>query len=320
MPVLIALFLLLCALVIFLYQLGIYRKRKALQEFIPVAAGFAAVYAGNKIQAGGGGTTAPVSRETIGFAILNTLFVDAGVQLKGDLYRLDERRLALFYAIALDLNGASGKAAKARRRLKAHDRRIFDQFLDTVRREVQNTERRSNADAMEVASEPRSYIDLAAELEEQNIALLEWLKVHGPDPDLWHMLVCNTDPDGRDEVYRWIAEQAECDAGTAAQIFQFSNGQEAYDYPVEMLVDAASMRHYPYLQTAKIVADRWHAGGYKKHCFAPLDVSLCPEAIFANPPASGHPAPFRVHSDMFNVDKRQRPVTNYWFSDFQATP
>ena len=159
-------------------------------------------------------------------------------------------------------------------------------------------------------------IDVSQQLENRN-DLLNWLVQHGPDPDFWHVILCNTDPDGREDVYHWIVSQPECDAGTAAQIFHHSNAYEALEYRASEL--PLYQKKY---ETAKIAADRWERGDFLTHKFFPNDIyssttredfkRIENEAI----KKFGVPA-FKISDGLFDDNPREEPKTNLFISDFE---
>lgn len=146
--------------------------------------------------------------------------------------------------------------------------------------------------------------------------LLSWLIQHGPDPDFWHVIVCNTNPDGREKIYAWIAAQAECDAGTAAQIFHNSNAYEALEYPMSEFP-----LNNPAYNTAKLAADRWAENNFRTHRFSPNDIySSTTYEDFKRIECSatkkfGAPA-FRLSDGLFDDKSREEPATSLYFSDF----
>lgn len=149
--------------------------------------------------------------------------------------------------------------------------------------------------------------------------LLEFLRQRGADPDLWHSIVIQTDPDGREDLYAWIASQPDCDKGTAIQIFHYSAGYEALGYPDETSF-AASHRSTMY-KTAKRVADRVAQDAFKTWRFAAIDVEafgsleshIERERLAAQ--TFGRPY-FSVSRDLFDTTPRQEPETKFKYSDF----
>ncbi len=148
--------------------------------------------------------------------------------------------------------------------------------------------------------------------------LVDWLENHGVNPDFWHVLATNSDPDGMSEVYRWILSQPECDAGTAAQIFHYSAAYEALEMKPENY--ASHYRHTMY-SNAKLAADRWAANDFKTHRFSPSDIesSTTKEEFYRlerEAKLKFGKVPFVVSKGLFDISRREEPQTNYYYSDF----
>jgi len=148
--------------------------------------------------------------------------------------------------------------------------------------------------------------------------LVDWLKNHGVDPDFWHVLVTNSDPDGMSAVYQWIVNQPECDAGTAAQIFHFSAAYEALEMKPENY--SSHNRHKMY-SNAKKAADRWAQNEFKTHRFTPNDIESSTtkeefHRLEREAKMKFGKAPFTISNGLFDISKREEPQTDYYYSDF----
>lgn len=148
--------------------------------------------------------------------------------------------------------------------------------------------------------------------------LVEWLEAHGSNPDLWHIIATNSDPDGMQNAYNWILKQPDCDAGTAAQIFHYSAPYEALEMEAENYSTHYRSTMY---KNAKIAADRWTSNDFKTHRFSPNDVesSTTKEEFYRLEREAKEKfgeAPFSISMGLFDTSLREEPKTNYYYSDF----
>lgn len=198
-------------------------------------------------------------------------------------------------------------------------RLYFEKLRETRRRYFRDSLDQSaisNATKDEQEKLMSNRIDLSQKLRDKT-DLMNWLIQHGPDPDFWHVFVCNTDPNQREDAYHWIVSQPQCDAGTAAQIFHHSNAYEALAYQAFEFPSHLSRLY----STAKMAADRWTVGNFQTHRFAPNDIySSTTYEDFKNIEAQaiekfGTPA-FRLSEGLFDDKAREMPKTNLYFTDF----
>ena len=90
------------------------------------------------------------------------------------------------------------------------------------------------ADSLAELTAPKTadWIDLRREI--GGLSILEWVRQHGTDPELWHMLAHQYSDDLLPS-YEWIVNHPDCDAGTAAMLFHVLNAYEYYEKSPEML-------------------------------------------------------------------------------------
>ena len=150
--------------------------------------------------------------------------------------------------------------------------------------------------------------------------MIKWLIEHGSDPALWHDIVIRTDPDGRVNLYNWIASQPDCDLGTAIQIFHHCAGCEALEYPTNTLAFKEHPRRTLY-ETAKLVADRLKASDFKSWDYAANDVTCFGSRAHHYETESETmkkfgQVPFSLSPELFDVSPRKTPNSSYYYSDF----
>ena len=152
-------------------------------------------------------------------------------------------------------------------------------------------------------------------------ALISWLEGHGSDPALWHDIVIGTDPDGRANLYDWIARQPDCDKGTAIQIFHHCAGYEVLNFAdLDDLEARGSYRAHQY-RVAAYVANRIADGGYTIWRFAANDVHLFSDLKghleLAEKTRAEHGRVIAaVTPDLFDASERETPETDYIYTDF----
>lgn len=90
-----------------------------------------------------------------------------------------------------------------------------------------------------------------------DLTIVDWLKTHGPDPELWHFLAVFTVPDKRNsELYAWLVEQDQLDAASAAFLFHSLEGWGMLGYVKGEAPYADASDHDNFL-TVKRIADRF---------------------------------------------------------------
>lgn len=146
--------------------------------------------------------------------------------------------------------------------------------------------------------------------------LLDWLKSQPADPDLWHDLATNSDPDGMDEIFEWIVNQPQCDASTAAFIFHVMNAFELLAYPDESKAGMYDDR----FRAAVVITRRWREGSFPTARFSfqsegyeePLEYyrEQADEAA-----AKFGAAAFDVQEGLFELRKGERTRSKYFFND-----
>ncbi|MBK9082905.1 MAG: DUF4274 domain-containing protein [Rhizobiales bacterium] len=144
--------------------------------------------------------------------------------------------------------------------------------------------------------------------------LLGWLERQPPQPDLWHEIAVNSDPDGMDEIFLWIVRQPDCDAATAAHIFHANNSFEA--------LDAGGRIGPARVEIATIVARRWAANDFARYELGfeergyeePLASYRAREAEAA---ARGEAPAFAAPEGLFAFRPGRAPDTPYFYSDFE---
>jgi len=239
--------------------------------------------------------------------------------MRNELKGVPLKKLGYLRALQMVCLGEDGDDVQDAFKLYPKHRAVFEAIRENRRQFLQNLNlNKARIDEQQYKQDQavEQRIDLSQTLRDKT-DLLNWLVKHGPDPDFWHVFVCNTDPNQRAEVYHWIITQPQCDAGTAAQIFHHSNAYEALEH--------RSSEFPPHLMrlysTAKIAADRWAAGNFQTHRFAPNDIysstsyeefkRIENEAI-----QKFGAAAFKLSDGLFDDKPREKPKTNLFFTDF----
>ncbi len=161
-----------------------------------------------------------------------------------------DSEIAPLAAIFLELHGNRDESAKAFKLIAPEKAMYVKSWLD-------------NAARLNEASKPdTSKIDLRSEI--GNLTFLEWMKRHGADPNLWHMLARHYSDDLL-PTYEWIVNHQDCDAGTAATLFHVLNAFEYYEMPPARLDELrVSSVQFRIVETA---VQRWMGNRFKTNRF-----------------------------------------------------
>lgn len=173
------------------------------------------------------------------------------------------------------------------------------------------------------APHPPRRIDLESLLgpkdpDTRHARLLDWLRRQPPDPELWHEIVVNSDPDGMDEIFLWIVSQPACDAATAAHIFHACNAFEVLAHQKD--IDTPAWRDLAAI--ARTIVRRWtnsdfptcelsfEEQGYEESLATYRDLEAKAAAEL------GAPA-FVAPEGLFVFRAGRAPRTEYFYSDFE---
>jgi len=93
--------------------------------------------------------------------------------------------------------------------------------------------------------------------------LLDWIK--GKSPDDWHVITSNWNYDSNSAVLKWIVSHANCDMGTAIQLFMI--GMDSWD---GLKRDDIEPFYYDAFDTAEIARERLMNEDFINREFVPL--------------------------------------------------
>jgi hypothetical protein len=147
--------------------------------------------------------------------------------------------------------------------------------------------------------------------------LLNWLSWQPAEPDLWHALVRNNDPDGFGDVYLWIVSQNNCDAATAAAIFQLLN-------PADLLRESVHAKRGlaigDGIEVAKTIVRRWREHSFPTSRFSFDETYYFESSLAAFRADEGLVSqnmgalPFSPPSDLFDFQVGAEPNTKWFYS------
>ncbi|MBL8590439.1 MAG: DUF4274 domain-containing protein [Methylobacteriaceae bacterium] len=148
--------------------------------------------------------------------------------------------------------------------------------------------------------------------------LLDWLRAQPPEPDLWHVVATQSDPDGMDAIFLWIVQQLDCDAATAAHIFHAVNAFEVLDHQHE--IDAPAWRERAAI--ARTVAGRWARNDFVRYELAfeerGYEETLASyRALEGKAAARFGASSFVAPEGLFAFKAGREPQTRYFYSDFE---
>ncbi|HTV70658.1 MAG TPA: DUF4274 domain-containing protein [Rhizobiaceae bacterium] len=199
-------------------------------------------------------------------------------------------------------NSIKSKVTDARASEKAAEQAAANSAMDIARSQI---------DLVELIGGPRNRAF--------RVKLLDWLKAQPADPDLWHDLATNSDPDGMDDIFEWIVGQPACDASTAAFIFHAMNAFELLAFADESAAGMYASR----FRACATITRRWREGsfptarfsfqseGYEESLDTYREQADEAEAKFGA-------APFDIPTGLFEFRTGERTRSRYFFSDHMS--
>ena len=100
----------------------------------------------------------------------------------------------------------------------------------------------------------------------QTDVLLKWLPTAGPED--WHRCAVTFNWDYLAEPLQWIAEQPDCDRGTA--IFLFHRNRPGHYAQISTTEEEFWRKFVGNQELVTSIAERWRAGGYPNYRFDPV--------------------------------------------------
>lgn len=158
-----------------------------------------------------------------------------------------------------------------------------------------------------------------------NQTIVDWLKTHGPDPELWHSISVFTVPDLRNiELYAWLVDQPEFDAASAAFLFHSLEGWGMLGYvegeaPYNEAWDPARFL------TVKKIAERFARNEFSGPNYTlmrreddgtPNDY----EQMVRQSEQRFGKVLFKVPNQIFEYETRNRTNSKFHYSDYHYNP
>lgn len=137
--------------------------------------------------------------------------------------------------------------------------------IDTVRINTEIKIQEKESVLLDIVNAQKNRIQIRTELNGRT--LLEWLKQHGSDPELWHYLLPRVHDWGgkADKIFSWVVRHPDCDAGTAAEVFHLFN-------PFDNLKPNYPDYRRAKIKTLKHIITRWENDDFKTFNFGFQDI------------------------------------------------
>lgn len=162
--------------------------------------------------------------------------------------------------------------------------------------------------------------DIRLELGDRHI--IDWLKDHGPDPELWHFIALYTVCDGRNvALYQWLANQKQLDVATASHLFHVLEGWIIYGE--ETMTDPWEKTRLPIIKTLFNNLKNGVYTGPKYTLLKLEEVSLTEKEYEIEYTMYRHNhknEPVKAPSAIFNYANRELIDLTYHYSDFHYNP
>ena len=161
--------------------------------------------------------------------------------------------------------------------------------------------------------------DIRLQLGNGNI--VDWLKTHGSDPELWHFIALYTVPDTRNsELYRWLVLQPNLDAASAVFIFHRLECWEMLNIDPSKISDNDEWTSNRFF-IAKTIADRLELGNFQGPEFTvfKLEDNLSPQGFrleIESAIANFGAVPFNIPDALFKYEVRKKIDLKLNYSDY----